>query len=77
MKNIHCECDHTGKLGPGMGGMYDPVTELPFVDHEPGKCECRNELHLYIRDGKRVYLCSCCNMSGDLLVSDDASSTAA
>lgn len=60
-----CECDDNGKLPPGMSGMYDRVTELPFVNHKPGECKCTNELRQYLRNGKEVWLCSCCCLDTD------------
>lgn len=62
---MKCQCDSIGKLQPGMGSWYNPVTELPFVNHSPGKCKCTNDLKKYLRDGKEVMLCSCCCLSSD------------
>lgn len=68
MNSQKCECDHTGILNPGMASWYDPVTELPFVKHEPDKCKCTNNIRLYVRKGKKVWLCSCCFLTSDKLV---------
>lgn len=65
LHNARCECQARGQLNPVYTSWYDPVTELPFVDHEPGKCECRNNLDIYIRDNQKLWLCSCCTMFGD------------
>ena len=62
-----CECDTKGVLSEGMTSMYDEKKELPFVDHKPNECKCTNELKQYIRDGKRIWLCSCCTL-GEKLV---------
>jgi len=64
----HCECDHEGKLSPGMSGYYDPVTELPYVNHAPGQCKCTNQLAQYKRgkNGPILTLCSNCFTSGDI-----------
>jgi len=55
-----CECDRNAKLIPGWEDEYDKELELPFVTHKPGECKCTNELKEYIRDGKKITLCSCC-----------------
>lgn len=57
-----CECNNVGKLFPGYENMYDPKKELPFVNHTPGECKCTNELKQYWKNGKKVWLCSCCVM---------------
>lgn len=44
----------------GLESLYDPIKELPYVDHEPGKCKCTNNIRLYLRNGKKVFLCSNC-----------------
>ena len=68
MQNKRCECNETGVLHDGTANMYDKVTELPFVAHEPNECKCTNELKQYIRDGKKLWLCSCCCLSTDKLI---------
>lgn len=60
-----CECDHIGMVEPERLHEYDPVTERPFVNHEPGKCRCTNDLRLYSREGETLWLCSICNLLGD------------
>lgn len=64
MKN-ECECNKKGVLREGMASLYDEETELPFVIHEPNECKCTNELKEYIRNGKKVVLCSNCCLSSD------------
>ena len=59
---VKCECKETGTLRPDMAYMYDSETELPFVNHKPGECKCTNDLKQYHKDGKKVWLCSCCVM---------------
>lgn len=65
-KVVKCECDNMGVLQPGMSRWYDPKKELPFVNHEPGECKCTNELKQYVRNGKVIWLCSCCCCRGDV-----------
>lgn len=61
-----CQCPSQGVLNPEMAKMYDSVYELPFVNHEPGKCECTNGLQLYHRGEHVLWLCSNCHVSGDV-----------
>lgn len=65
MEAVRCECPSEGVLYPEGESLYNPVTELPFVKHEPGECRCTNDLKPYLRDGKRIILCSCCWLLGD------------
>ncbi len=60
-----CECDKISKVQPEMESWYNSVTEWPYVNHDPGQCKCTNELQLYNRNGKQVWLCSCCNLFTD------------
>jgi len=68
MKN-KCECNLIGTLQLGWESQYHSTKELPFVNHEPNKCKCRNELKQYYRKGKKLWLCSCCCQSSDEQVS--------
>jgi hypothetical protein len=63
MSNLKCECPETGVLRTP--SLYDPITELPFVDHQPRECKCSNNLRMYRREGKLLLLCSCCHTFGD------------
>jgi hypothetical protein len=65
LTNIHCECPDEGILRPGWASTYNEITELPYVNHKPGKCQCTNELILYQRGEKTLWLCSCCVCLGD------------
>lgn len=66
-----CECPEEGVLDPMMAGAYDPVTELPFVKHEPGKCQCTNNVRQFKRGGKLLWLCSNCWLTGDFNVKEE------
>ena len=59
---MKCECKNTGILRKHMVHMYDEKKELPFVNHKSGECKCTNKLTQYHKDGKKVWLCSCCYM---------------
>ena len=65
MKKKRCECNEEWKVGVGMEDLYDGELELPYVNHKPNKCKCTNRLKQYIRNGKIVWLCSCCCLSSD------------
>ena len=59
---MKCECNGTAILNPNWIDAYDPITELPFVEHKPNECKCTNDLKQYWKNGKKVWLCSCCVM---------------
>lgn len=63
-----CQCDTQGVLNSFMVSLYDPVTELPFVAHEPNKCKGTNDMQLRKRNGKMIWLCSNCTLSSDEIV---------
>jgi hypothetical protein len=62
---IKCQCDETGTLQIGWEWSYDEKKELPYVNHAPNECKCTNELKRYLRDGKEIWLCSCCCMGDE------------
>ena len=64
-KQKRCECKEMGVLREHIKELYDPIKELPFVNHKPGKCECTNDLKLYLRNGKKTWLCSNCRLLSD------------
>ena len=62
-RKLKCECPKTGRnpIGSGLEDLYDPINELPFVQHEPHKCKCTNDIQPYEQeDGTILNLCSCC-----------------
>jgi hypothetical protein len=56
-----CQCQQTGTLLPHMASWYS-AEDLPYVNHKPNECKCKNDLKQYWKDGKKVWLCSCCVM---------------
>ena len=60
-----CECPELSERDPVLDGLYDPVTEEPFRKHAPGECRCTNDLALYDRNGKQMWLCSMCCLPED------------
>ena len=67
-QNKRCECKGIGKLLPMMEMWYDEEKELPFVNHKPNKCKCKNELSQYLLNGKEIWLCSNCTHQGEKLI---------
>ena len=57
---MKCQCKNKGKLLPHMADWYDKEKERPFVNHKPNECRGTNELTKYYKDGKKIWLCSCC-----------------
>lgn len=64
MEKIKCQCPEKGVTPPERESMYAPE-EKSGMNHEPNKCNGTNEIKLYERDGRKLYLCSCCYLSGD------------
>ena len=60
-----CECQGTGTLISEMASWYDEEKELPFVNHSPNECKCKNELKEYMLNGKKIWLCSNCTHQGE------------
>lgn len=59
-----CQCPDEGRLGCP-ASWYDALNELPYVNHQPNRCNCTNDLRLYRRRGAELWLCSICVMFGD------------
>lgn len=64
-KQLKCQCSMLGELGCSPS-RYDKKKELPFVNHVPGQCRCKNDIRWYRRDGKKLLLCSICCLIGDI-----------
>lgn len=60
-----CECPYEGT---GMPEWMYSKEELPGRVHEANRCPCTAGLKQYKRDGKLIWLCSCCNMPSDIEV---------
>lgn len=63
--NTKCQCPEEGRLDPSIKHLYHKKTELPFVVHEPYQCKCTNNIKLFERQGKKLFLCSICCLSED------------
>lgn len=70
MSNKYCQCPHIGEVEAHRFHEYDAVTEWPFVNHEPSKCKCTNDVRLYRRGAETLMLCSICNILGDIPVKE-------
>lgn len=66
-KTKKCQCPDKGVVPPEREILYSSE-EKSGMNHEPGKCLGTNEIKLYDRNGKKLYLCSCCCLSGDELL---------
>lgn len=65
---VKCECNKEGILDNDLIKLYDPIKELPYVNHKPNECKCTNNIKQYIREGKKIWLCSCCCLHTDKLL---------
>ena len=59
-----CECPNKVYVPPEKEYMYSQE-EKSGMNHEPNQCEGTNEIKTYIRNGKKLNLCSCCTMIRD------------
>ncbi len=64
MKKIKCQCPETSFTPKEHEDMYSEE-EKSGMNHEPGECTGTNDIKLYERNGKKLYLCSCCFLFGD------------
>ena len=66
-----CECPKTTTRSL----VADVIGYLPEEEkarqHEAGACPGDYGMQLYERGGVQLWLCSCCNLSGDVLVHID------
>ena len=66
-KKLKCECDDTGIVTPDREYQYSEE-EKSGMNHAPNKCKGTNEIKKYKRNGKVLWLCSCCDMFSDVLI---------
>lgn len=64
MSKIKCECDVKSFVPPEREHNYSDEEKLG-MNHEPNECKGTNKIKLYKRNGKKIYLCSCCNSFED------------
>ena len=61
-----CQCPEKGTISSASEFMYSDSEKLG-MNHEPNECNGTNEIRLYSRGNKELYLCSCCWLFGDKL----------
>ena len=62
-----CECPERSRVSKHFEFMYSEEEKIG-MNHEPNECKCKNDLKQYIRKGKKLWLCSCCELLEDELV---------
>ncbi len=63
-----CECDEDARQNMNPQSLYKPE-EYKAIRHAPNECPGDFGLQLYKRpDGSTKWLCSCCNLTGDIPV---------
>lgn len=66
-KQIRCQCPETGSVSSEAKCLYSKA-EKSGMNHLPNECKGTNNIKLYKRGEKFLYLCSCCNILGDVEV---------
>ncbi len=61
---MKCECPERANVSPEDECLYSDE-EKSGMNHEQGECKGTNDIKQYIRNGKKLWLCSCCNFMGD------------
>lgn len=59
-----CECPETSYVPLCREHLYSK-SEKSGMNHLPGECKGTNKVKQYYRDGKKLWLCSCCVLPGD------------
>lgn len=54
-----CECKGKSRVPKSREYMYSENEKIG-MNHEPDKCKCTNNLRQYWRNGRKIWLCSCC-----------------
>ena len=61
---MKCQCPEKGEVPVYREDQYSDE-EKSGMNHKPNECKGTNEVKLYVRDEKKLWLCSCCNVMGD------------
>lgn len=69
MNKVKCECPLLQVANPIMDQFYLPE-EQKARNHAPNECEGDFDLIMYWRKGNYIWLCSACNLPGDVAVED-------
>lgn len=59
-----CQCDLDSSNNPNPAKMYSEKEKIGMY-HKPNECKCTNGLKKYLRKGKKIWLCSCCNLEDE------------
>ena len=62
-----CECPYESTATEKR--MYSPE-EYSGMRHKPNECKGTNDVKLFDRNGKKMYLCSCCELFGDKVIKE-------
>ena len=66
-KSIKCQCPILGYVSTERESQYTKE-EKSGMNHKPNKCKGTNNIKPYKRNGKKLYLCSCCYFGDDKLI---------
>lgn len=66
---MKCECPETGMASEEDIDLY-VEEEYKGMSHLPNECLGDYQMGFWVRDGKTLWLCSCCCLSGDILLRD-------
>lgn len=58
-----CKCPDDSSNNWQSESMYLPEERIG-MKHKPNECKCVHGLRQYLRRGKKIWLCSCCNIGG-------------
>lgn len=62
-----CQCSINSYTPPEREYQYSEAEKIG-MNHKANKCKGINDIKLYERNGKKIYLCSCCFFSNDKLI---------
>lgn len=68
---MKCECPDDESVPKSMMYLYSYKEKKKGMNHKAFECKCTNNLKYYIRDGKKICLCSKCHTLGDKEIQDD------
>ena len=69
MTNKSCQCPDESTVTEEKEYLYSPE-EKSGMSHKPNECKGTNNILPYKRNNKLLYLCSCCNVLGDIEVNE-------
>jgi predicted SprT family Zn-dependent metalloprotease len=60
-----CQCPYKGNAPPWPESLYSEEEKVG-MNHKPNECKCTNDIRLYQRGNRKLYLCSRCHLPGDM-----------